>query len=161
MKVKLRDVLDFNSPINLRKLPPKLKIYAGIVSSYHESDSYKQKVNQAMEKTNIERMKKDEQLKEIILAQIFKAFSDESELKKRDKVCESVILKIPAVHKKALDRILEHREFMSYNISYIPENDDIRKAFPDMPYLLRVSGKILGGDRSNAKTKDGEGEREK
>ena len=43
----------------------------------------------------------------------------------------------------------------------LPENDDIRKAFPDMPYLLRVSGKILGGDRSNAKTKDGEGEREK
>ena len=143
MKVKLRNELDFSQPVNLRKLSPMMKVYAGIVCKWHESDMYKQKRSRSIELANIARMQKDESLKSLLLAQIFKAFGEDSEVAKRGKVCKAVILTVDAAHKKSLDRVLKNKDFLSYNIEFVEENPDIRKAFADMPYLLRVSKKLI------------------
>lgn len=143
MRVKLRNELDFRQPVNLHRLSPLMKVYAGIISKWHESDMYKQKCNRSIEAANIARMQKDESLKSILLARIFRAFSEDAEVAKRGKECKAVVLCVDASHKKSLDRVLKDRDFLSYDIEFVKENPDIRKAFANMPYLLRVSKKLL------------------
>ncbi|MFG6347436.1 MAG: hypothetical protein K1W15_01810 [Lachnospiraceae bacterium] len=143
MKVKLRNELDFNQPVNLHRLSPAMKIYAGMISKWHESSMYKQKCNRSTEAANVARMQKDESLKGILLANIFRAFGEDAEVAKRGKICKSVVLQIDAAQKRALDRVLKNRDFLSYDIEFVKENPDIRKAFANMPYLLRVSKKVL------------------
>lgn len=143
MKVKLRNELDFSQPVNLHRLSPTMKIYAGIVSKWHESDMYKQKCSKSLEAANIARMQKDENLKNILLAQIFKAFSGDTGTAGAAGDCKSVVLRIDAAYKKSLDRVLKNRDFLSYDIEFVEENPDIRKAFVNMPYLLRVSKKLV------------------
>ena len=45
-----------------------------------------------------------------------------------------------------LDEILTHKEFLPYEIERVPENADVRLAFPDMPIILNAERKTLGDD---------------
>ena len=40
MKIKIRDELNVDEPINLRRLKPRIKLYAGFMVKIHESRWY-------------------------------------------------------------------------------------------------------------------------
>lgn len=143
MKIKIRDELDFNQKINLRKLSPLMKVYAGIVTQWHETEMYKRKLNKSMETEAVQQMQRDDRLKEILLAQIFKELNSNSQLESEGKVCKSIVVSIEAKYKKSLDRVITHRDFLPYKLKFVEENPDLRKAFKDMPYLLQVEKRMV------------------
>ncbi len=143
MRVKIREELDLTSQINLRRLSPIMKIYAGIVTKWHESEFYRRGLNRHKEAAAIARMQQDEKLKQLILAQIHKELNVNEELRKVGKVCTSITIQIGADYKKSLDRVLKHKDFLPYKIEPVPENEDVRKAFTNMPYLIRITKKVV------------------
>lgn len=143
MRVKVRDVLDVSKPINVKRLSPIMKVYAGIVTKWRESASYKRKLDKSLEAEAILRMQRDEQLKQRLLAQIHRELNTNTNLKGEGKVCKSIVISVEASHNKSLTRVLEHKDFLPYVIKRIPENEDIRKAFRTMPYLIEVSKKLV------------------
>lgn len=145
MRVKIRDVLDLEQPINVKRLSPIMKIYAGIMVRWRESASYKRKLNKSLEAEAIARMKKDEQLKQMLLAQIHRELNNNTILREEGKVCKSIIISVAASHNSSLTRVLKHKDFLPYEIRRVPETEDFRKAFKDMPYLIEVSKKFVQG----------------
>lgn len=143
MRVKIRDELDFNQKINIRKLSPLMKIYAGVVTQWHETDVYKRKLNKSLENDAIQQMQKDDRLKEVLLAQVFRELNANTQLEGEGKVCKSIVVSVEAKYKKSLDRVLKHKDFLPYQIRYVEENEDLRKAFSDMPYLLRIEKRMM------------------
>lgn len=143
MRVKIRDVLDLSKPINARRLTPIMKIYAGINLKWRESEGYRKKLNKSLENAAIARMQRDEMLKQHILAQIHRELNNNTDLAAEGKICQSIIISVSATHRKSLNRVLEHKDFLPYEIKVVPENEDLRKAFKDMPYLIKVSKKFV------------------
>lgn len=146
MRVKLRDELDFSKKINLRRLSPMMKIYAGVVSMYRDSEAYKRGLQKKVDAAKVMQMQKDDQLKQVILATAIREFGKNSQMFSEGKVCESIIISLSKEYKPSFDRITGHYDFLPYNLEIIPENEDIRKAFSDMPYLVRISKKLVKGD---------------
>lgn len=143
VRVKVRQELDFEQKINVRKLSPLMKIYAGIVVRWRETEFYRRKLNRSLEDEAVLQMQKDEQLKEILLAQIFKELGSNSRLESEGKQCKSIVISVEAKYHKSLERVLKHRDFLPYRITFVSENADLRKAFKDMPYLLSVEKRLV------------------
>ncbi len=146
MRVKIRKVLDMNKPINIRTLQPVMKIYVGFMMKYRESDSYQRKLNRSLEAAAVARMQRDEKLKQLLLAQIYRELGSNFELGKQGKTCTNIIISVDAAYHKSLDRVLSHKDFLPYDIRRVPENSDLRKAFKNMPYLIEVSKKLVEGE---------------
>lgn len=72
MQYFVRKELDVSEPINLRKLSPSMKIYAGVLSSWHNTRYYKKKYAKRKEIEEQVRIQKDERLKDYLLAMITK-----------------------------------------------------------------------------------------
>lgn len=143
MRIKLRNSLNIDAPVNLRRLTPAMKVYAGIMSKIHSSKMYKQEINRKVEANAIKKMQQDEILKEMLLSKIYKELNSNATLKPEGKVCSSMVISVEASQKHSLDRVLKQSEFLPYKIEFIEENRDIRLAFKNMPYLIRVSKKII------------------
>jgi hypothetical protein len=138
MRVKIRNRLNVDKPVNLKRLDPYMKVYAGIMAKYHSSEFYRKKLNKKLEESAIRQMQNDDTLKNAILAQIYRELELNKTLQSDEKLCSGVTISVDPVQKNALDRILRHRDFLPYGIERIPENADIRLAFYDMPYMIRV-----------------------
>lgn len=143
MKVFIREELCTDKPINLRKLSPFMKVYAGILTWYRESNFYKRGEHKRLEQQHAAQVQRDETLKDILLALIYKELSQNSGLKDKDDVCVEAVFKIDAKYKDSLERILTHQDFILYDIKRIEENSDARIAFPMMPILISVKKKII------------------
>jgi hypothetical protein len=90
-------------------------------------------------------MQRDEKLKDLLLAQIYKELIRNTSMSGKDEVCKSVVISVDASYKYSLKRVLKHKDFLPYSIELVPENTDVRKAFKDMPFLIRVSKKVVRG----------------
>ena len=143
MRVKVRNELDFDQKINVRKLSPLMKIYAGIVVQWRETEFYHRKLNKSLESVAIQQMQRDEKLKEVLLAQIFKELNANSQLEEEGKQCKSIVVSVEAKYRESLERVLKHRDFLPYRIKFVEENGDLRIAFKDMPYLLLVEKRMV------------------
>jgi len=143
MRVQIRNALDLSAPVNLRRLSPAMKVYAGIVAMYRNTEFYKRGLHKKLEASVVKGMQEDEMLKEALLAMIFKELDSNSSLEKEGKVCRSMVISVDASKKKSLDRVIGHNDFLPYQIQYVQENRDIRLAFKNMPFLIRVSKKIV------------------
>lgn len=135
--------MDVDAPVNLRRLTPAMKIYAGVMSKIHSSKMYRQEVNKKVEASVVKKMQQDEILKEMLLSKIYKELHSNTTLGADGKVCASMVISVDASQKHSLDRVLEQSEFLPYKIEAVKENADIRLAFKNMPYLIRVSKKII------------------
>ena len=138
MRVKIRNRLNVDKPVNLKRLDPYMKVYAGIMAKYHSSEFYRKKLNKKLEESAIRQMQNDDTLKNAILAKIYRELELNKTLQNDEKLCSGVTISVDPAQKNALDRILRHRDFLPYEIERIPENADIRLAFYDMPYMIRV-----------------------
>lgn len=146
MQYFIRKELDTTKPINLRKLSPFMKIYAGIVSSWHNTRYYKRKYTKRKEVEEQTRIQKDDRLKDYLLAFIYKELDNNDIAKSIDDVndeCLEIIVQIKSNSIHSLERVLRSKEFLPYEIERIPEHKDFRLAYPEMPILLRVRKRTL------------------
>lgn len=143
MKVFIRQELCVENPINLRKLAPLKKIYAAVLVKYRESKWYTKAENRRLEQQYAIQAQKDERLKELILAYVFKELSQNAKLKEKGDVCEELVLKVDSKYRDSLNRILKHKDFILYDIHEIQENPDVRLAFPKMPILISIKRKMV------------------
>jgi hypothetical protein len=145
MQYFVRKELDVSEPINLRKLSPSMKIYAGVLSSWHNTRYYKKKYAKRKEIEEQVRIQKDERLKDYLLAMIYKELDNQTISKRLQtgEECLEVIIQVNSVSIYSLNRVLKSKEFLPYKIERIPEEKDFRIAFPDMPVLIRVQKLVL------------------
>lgn len=145
MQYFVRKELDVSEPINLRKLSPSMKIYAGVLSSWHNTRYYKKKYAKRKEIEEQVRIQKDERLKDYLLAMIYKELDNQTINKRLQtgEECLEVIIQVNSVSIYSLNRVLKSKEFLPYKIERIQEEKDFRIAFPDMPVLIRVQKLVL------------------
>jgi hypothetical protein len=145
MQYFVRKELDVSEPINLRKLSPSMKIYAGVLSSWHNTRYYKKKYAKRKEIEEQVRIQKDERLKDYLLAMIYKELDNQTISKRLQtgEECLEVIIQVNSVSIYSLNRVLKSKEFLPYKIERIQEEKDFRIAFPDMPVLIRVQKLVL------------------
>ena len=145
MQYFVRKELDVSEPINLRKLSPSMKIYAGVLSSWHNTRYYKKKYAKRKEIEEQVRIQKDERLKDYLLAMIYKELDNQTISKRLQtgEECLEVIIQVNSVSIYSLNRVLKSKEFLPYKIERMQEEKDFRIAFPDMPVLIRVQKLVL------------------
>lgn len=143
MKVEIRKELNVDVPVNLRRLSPFMKLYAGFMVKVHESKWYQTNKHKKEEQAHALQVKQDERLKDALLAIMYRELVDNKTLRDRDDVCQEITIAVDSRHVKSLDRIINHKDFIIYDIQRISENPDLRKAFPTMQVLLRVSKKAV------------------
>lgn len=152
MRVKIREKLDTTQPVNLRALKPADKVKAGFIVQWQSTNFYRKHKLRKDEAAYIEQLRKDENLKEILLARLYGELNRNSTLQKKDRVCESMILTINQQYEDSLRRLLpevfglegqNHKDFLPFSIQRVSENADIRRAFSEMPILLNCSKKHL------------------
>ena len=145
MQYFVRKELDVSEPINLRKLSPSMKIYAGVLSGWHNTRYYKKKYAKRKEIEEQVRIQKDERLKDYLLAMIYKELDNQTISKRLQtgEECLEVIIQVNSVSIYSLNRVLKSKEFLPYKIERIQEEKDFRIAFPDMPVLIRVQKLVL------------------
>lgn len=143
MKIKIRDELNVDAPVNLRRLQPRMKLYAGFMVKIHESRWYQTGKHKKEEQEYARQLQQDEKLKDALLATLYRELVSNNTLEERNDVCTSIILGIDSKHDKSLKRILKQKDFIMYDIQRVEEQPDLRKAFPDMQILIRVSKKVV------------------
>lgn len=146
IRVKVRSVVDTDKQVNLKELKPADKIIAGFVSQWHQTKFYKNMMKRESEQEFARLTKMDEQLKETILAYVHAELNRNTSLAQHDTKCTEIVLSINAKYKDSLGRIMKHKDFISFNLELIEESSDMRKAFSNMPILIKISKKVVGGD---------------
>lgn len=143
MKIKIRDELNVDEPINLRRLTPRIKLYAGFMVKIHESRWYQTGRRKKEEQDYAKQVQKDERLKNALLAVLYRELVDNKTLSDKKDTCKEITVSIDSKYQKSLDRILKQKDFIMYDIKRVEEQPDIRKAFPDMAIILQVSKKVV------------------
>lgn len=152
MRVKIREKLDTTQAVNLRALKPIDKVKAGFIVQWQSTNFYRKHKLRKDEAAYIEQLRKDENLKEILLARLYGELNRNSALRKKDRICESMILTVNQHYEDSLRRLLpevfglegqNHKDFLPFSIQRVNENADIRRAFTEMPILLNCSKKHL------------------
>ncbi len=143
MRVEIRQELDVDSPVNLRKLSPSMKLYAGFMAKLHNSKWYQTSMKRKEEAEHAARIREDESLKNALLATLYRELMTNKTLESKDDVCKEVVLSVDPRYTESLHRILAHKDFIIYDIAIVEENPDLRRAFPDMSIVLRAGKRTL------------------
>lgn len=139
MRIKIRNELNVDAPVNLRRLKPKMKLYAGLMVKIHESRWYQTNLHKKEEQEYARQLQQDENLKDALLAILYRELVDNRTLSERNDKCNELLIKVNSKYAKSLNRILTHKDFIIYDLKRVQEQPDIRKAFPDMDILLMAS----------------------
>lgn len=155
MRIEIRKIIDTTKPLNLKELPPLQKVIVATKTAFNESkliSGTRMKREQAEHKL---RLQMEDQLKDILLAKVYQALVTGAFNKDNDATVQKVYIKVDSKYKNYLfdefdkegrllnKSILKHLDFAQYNCSVVPENADLRRAFPMMPYMLEFSKKVL------------------
>lgn len=143
MRVKIRDELNIDSPINLRKLKPAMKLYAGFMVKVHESKWYQTNRHKKEEEDYARQVQEDEKLRDALLAVLYRELVSNRSLEQKNDVCSEITISIDSRYQKSLNRILKQKDFIIYDIRRVQEDPDLRKAFPDMKILLCASKRAV------------------
>lgn len=143
MRFLVRNELDFEKPINLRRLKPLMKIYAGFIVKWHETEFYKTALNKRLEADYAAKIQRDEKLKEALLVVIFKELDNSKAVSSYGEESKEIVVQIKSKYIHSFDRIVNHKDFLPYELIKVDENPDLRKAFPEMPVLIRVRKKQM------------------
>jgi hypothetical protein len=146
MKVKIREVVDIESEIDLTKLSPLQKILVALRREYRDTKYYRNKMEREMEKDYRQRTAKEERLKEIILTQVHEELIRNTEMSKRGLTCAAIQFAVARHFEDTLREIVKHKEFISFDIRFIPCNKDLLRSFNKIPVLIEVRLKMVGGD---------------
>lgn len=155
MRVLIRKEIDVEKQINLRRLKPLTKIFVAIRKQFSESSFYKSSVIRKQEEYQRRLTLEEENLKEAILMKIYKELIQNNSLKDKNEEAKEIIITIDSKYGKLLFEqydeqgnlakkgLLANNEFLPYNIVRVKEHSDLRIAFKQMPYMFRVSKRII------------------
>ncbi len=144
MRVEVRKELSLENP-NLKEISAADKIALAIKSKLYESKFYRNSVKK-MDAEQRKRLQRINQLKESLLVRLYAELTEDATLKKKGLYTKYIRLVVRQSYADILDEILTHKEFLPYEIERVPENADVRLAFPDMPIILNAERKTLGDD---------------
>lgn len=145
MRVEVRKELSLENP-NLKEISAADKIALAIKSKLYESKFYRNSVKKKMDAEQRKRLQRINQLKESLLVRLYAELTEDATLKKKGLYTKYIRLVVRQSYADILDEILTHKEFLPYEIERVPENADVRLAFPDMPIILNAERKTLGDD---------------
>lgn len=146
MRVLIRKKLDLSKPVNLQKLSPLEKVSAGFLSQLYNSKFYLRQAARERDAKILQQIQADESVKTWLLAHLYKELVQNKSFE--GDTCASVIVSVDQKYETHLRRILPNvfdstkrptKDFIQYTIERVPENADIRRAFPNMPILLKAS----------------------
>ena len=80
MRSFVRNELCTDKPINLKRLSPAMKVYAGIITRFHDSKYYKTKLDIRLEAQYSEQVRIDEKVKDNILAMVYRELNSNKTL---------------------------------------------------------------------------------
>lgn len=114
-------------------------IDVGIRTAIANRPSVKRKRENAIAKKHQEQTERMENLKTVILQQIYISMSPEENpaLKKRKKKAKACVILIDRRFEDIVPEILQHQEFSGYIVHMYKANPDILLAFPNFPILVR------------------------
>lgn len=144
MRVEVRKELSLENP-NLKEISAADKIALAIKSKLYESKFYRNSVKK-MDAEQRKRLQRINQLKESLLVRLYAELTEDATLKKKGLHTKYIRLVVRQSYADILDEVLTHKEFLTYEIERVPENADVRLAFPDMPIILNAERKTLGDD---------------
>jgi len=143
MRVLMREVVDLDHIDDL-SLRPLQRISVGIQLKYRETRLYKYNYNKRMEKEYHQRMEEEEKLKARILRDIYSIFKPDSQhASEMQTTIVSFEIHIERNLEPILKRILNHKDFMLYDLRVKECNRDILLSFPRTPIKLEVHHKFL------------------
>ena len=147
MRIKVREIIDINQPINLRTLAPATKVLTAIRCAVANSNLSLMNRKKREQEAHQRRLEKEDRVKDVLLTKVYQALIKNSELKD-DELSQEVFITVNANYKDVLfdefdeagnllhKSILKQSDFSQYNVSFVEEEPDIRRAFPEMPYML-------------------------
>lgn len=144
MRVEVRKELSLENP-NLKEISAADKIALAIKSKLYESKFYRNSVKK-MDAEQRKRLQRINQLKGSLLVRLYAELTEDATLKKKGLHTKYIRLVVRQSYADILDEVLTHKEFLTYEIERVPENADVRLAFPDMPIILNAERKTLGDD---------------
>ena len=146
MRVKLREVVSLDHPVDISSLPPMQKLYVAFMVRWRETSYYKRKKEQALEAQYREKIKREEKLKEELLNVIYTELVKGTTLKsKGGHTCSKVVLAVNREYEEELASIINGKEFISFSIRVLDMNRDMLLSFPKLPILIEVTSKVIGG----------------
>lgn len=145
MQVEIRKVVD-PSQVNLDDLSRKDKLILAIRSKYHQSRYYLNKQEKKREEALRKQVLLEDELKEQILSILYKELICNTTLSKTNQTTKKVYIKIKRRYKDILNNIRTHKDFLCYRISIVQEDPDVFRAINDLPIILAVERRILGGE---------------
>lgn len=148
MRVKLREVVSLEEPVDISKLPPLEKIRVAFMIRMKETSYYKRKRERALEAEYREKIKREERLKEEVLNAIYRELVRNTTLKsKGGSVCTKIVLAINREFEEELISILKGKEFISFSLRVLDLNRDMLLSFSKLPILVEVTPKMVGGEQ--------------
>lgn len=152
MRVEVRKIIDINQPINLRTLSPLDKVLTAIRCAFSNSNIALMNRKKREQEAHQKRLEREDYLKDILLTKVYQTLVKNSVVKEGE-LSEQVFITVNAEYRDILfdefdekgnmlhKSVLKQSDFAQYNVKFVEEEPDIRRAFPEMPYMLIFSRK--------------------
>lgn len=132
MRVNVRRKVDISRTVELTELPPVERILTAIRYKYSTSRLHKSKAEKEANKLLRIRMKRMEDLKQVLLYHFNNRLYN-------DRSVKMIEITIDRSFEDIVEETIGSSDFISYKIKMLKENRDILTAFPDLPIVLEVS----------------------
>lgn len=135
MRALVRDKIKITEDLDLSKLKGRDKIVCAIRYRYYNSAYNQKKIDKEKNKQLEENMKKQEQLKGVLLNQFRRLLISNNKV-------ESIVVSVDRKFDSVIDDTLKMTDFISFIIKRYEENKDYLLAFPDLPIMLEVRKRV-------------------
>lgn len=148
MRCKMRSEveLDEDGMADLRQLNTLEKIVTSIRISLRNTKMAKNRRQREVEQAYRREVEEEEGLKSVLLQRIYNELVRNNFLDKKGLHTRDITLAIDARMEDVLKRIITHKDFVSYDMSIIEPNSDVKKCFTDTPILLNIRKKVIMED---------------
>lgn len=155
MRVVIRNEIDIDKPLNLRRLSPVTKVIVAFRKQLQSSVFFEKRRMKAEQAKNRARIVKEDSCKESISTRLYQELVLNKSMQNTDSVIREVVIAVNAEYSDVIHdqkdedgsvvkpSIFRHNDFSQYEIVPVQENVDLRIAFPEMPYLFVCSRKSL------------------
>lgn len=153
MRIQLRDRVDIgrtdnDTYFNPKNLSFREQLETGIRMALRNTKGAKRKREMLESKKYQEQTERIENLKTMMLQQIYRSMSptENPRLRKTNRKAVGVVIAVSRRFEDIIDDIITHQEFEGYTITRYSENEDVLIACPNLPILIRFVKKVIDED---------------
>lgn len=138
--------LDEDGMADLRQLSPVEKLTTSIRISFRNTKIAKNRRQREIEEEYRRSVEEEDGLKSALLKRIYSELVKNNFLGKKGLHTKDITLAVDARMKDVLNRVITHKDFVSYDITVLQPNKDVVECFPDVPILINVRKKVIKED---------------